>query len=153
MNIKFDVLDIRLTELHTQRIKVPAWETPVLLAIHGENVSQIGDKVIERGVPDARDEFTRLANRYGPKVGDTPYVASVYGNFGPGINALANAIKGAIVKEKAEDAEPVKVAEAPAAGPTVEELAAIKQAELASAMRPEDTADDMSDLLGDANAA
>lgn len=134
MNVKFDVIDIRLTELHTQRTKTPQWETPVLLAIHGENVTQVGDVVLERNVPEARDEFARLAQRYGPKVGDTPYVASVYGNFGPGIGALDRAIKAAVVAEKSDEPR----AEADVLTPTVAGL-------------PD--AEDVSDLMGDAEAA
>ena len=76
-SIEFDVLLIRVSELQTTRVVVAPWETPVLRAMYGE---------------DVEDEFARLALKYGPKNSETPIVAAVYGNFGPGVAKLRNAI-------------------------------------------------------------
>ena len=62
--------------------------------------------MLEADLPDPRDEFERLAQLYGPKHHDTPHVAAVFGNFGPGVNALRDAIARAatpLVQMPAED--------------------------------------------------
>ncbi len=75
-----------LTQVH---VCVPPWEYALLEGIYGADVQAIDEREVEREVPDPRDEFERLAIRYGPKNADTPIVAAVYGNFGPGVKALA----------------------------------------------------------------
>lgn len=127
MGIKCDVVDIRRSELTTVRRIVPVWETPVLQALWGAGVSFVKRVVVDRAAPDANDEFARLSARYGPRNSDTPFVASVYGNFGPGVNALRREIEGAIgdsVEEPEpaapeEPKEPVDVVP-PQAPPTIE---------------------------------
>ncbi len=74
---------------------VPQWEAQVLLAVWGEDARIIGEEVVERNIPDAGDEFARLAFKYGPKDDDNPFVARVYGNFGPGIRSLAREFEAA----------------------------------------------------------
>lgn len=100
MQVKYIVADVRLSELHTQRVKVPVWEFPILQAIHDANITAAGEETILRiRVPDAADEFTRLAQRYRePEPGQPPYVAAVYGLFGPGVIALGNAINAAVIE-------------------------------------------------------
>jgi len=71
-------------------IVVPQWEAHVVLALWGEDANITGTEVIDRDVPEVNDEFTRLANKYGPRDEDIPFVARVYGGFGPGLRALAN---------------------------------------------------------------
>ena len=71
-------------------ITVPQWEAHVVLALWGEDANITGTTVIDRDIPEANDEFTRLANKYGPRDEDIPFVARVYGGFGPGLRALAN---------------------------------------------------------------
>lgn len=90
--INYVMLEIRLSELQTQATTVAPWEADVLRAMYGEDVVAVGAKELERVPPTARDEFARLANRYGPKNAETPTVAAVYGNFGPGVKALQDAI-------------------------------------------------------------
>lgn len=67
---------------------VPQWEAQVLLAVWGEDAQVVAEYFEDREIPEANDEFARLAFKYGPKDDDNPFVARVYGNFGPGINAL-----------------------------------------------------------------
>ena len=71
-------------------IEVPQWEAHVVLALWGDDAVITGTVVHKREVPDANDEFTRLANKYGPRDEDIPFVARVYGSFGPGLRALRN---------------------------------------------------------------
>lgn len=103
MKLRFLELDIRMSELHTQRVCVASWEHPVLQAVWGAGVSVVNEVLIERKAPEPEDEFRRLANRYGsPEVEGAPYVAAVYGQFGPGVNSLARAIEDAIYEGDVE---------------------------------------------------
>lgn len=100
--LKFMKVEIRRNESHTLPLEVAAWEVPILQAVHGD-VEVIEEKLVDREAPDAADEFARLANRYGQVRNEDggkgiPYVASVYGNFGPGTATLARAIKAAVVE-------------------------------------------------------
>lgn len=90
--VNYVKLEIRVSELQTQPTTVAPWEAEVLRAMYGEDVVVVGALEIERDAPTARDEFARLANKYGPKNAQTPTVAAVYGNFGPGVKALQDAI-------------------------------------------------------------
>ena len=96
---------VRLSELHTQPVLVPAWDFPVLQAVHGDHAQEVGEDFLDREAPEAADEYRRLATRFGAGEGsDTPYVAAVYGAFGPGIGNLQRAINEATVaEEKADD--------------------------------------------------
>lgn len=71
-------------------VEVPQWEAHVLLAMWDDDANVIGTVVVDRAIPEVNDEFTRLANKYGPRDEDIPFVARVYGGFGPGLRALAN---------------------------------------------------------------
>ena len=97
MGILFQKLDIRTSELMTTQVHVAAWESPVLQAVHGDNVKFISESVLEdRVAPDAADEFARLANRYKGETDEVPpFVTAVYGQFGQGISALQKAIEAA----------------------------------------------------------
>jgi hypothetical protein len=98
--VKYDTLQIQLSEFCQPVVTVPSWETPVLQALHTDSVIVKNHFVVERKLPEAGDEFTRLALRYGPKNDPTPYVAAVYGNFGPGVSALKRAIEGAVTTRR-----------------------------------------------------
>lgn len=132
--IQFDKVEVRVSELQTTVVTCAPWETPILQAIYGEDSAEvIGQEAVDRKLPDPQDEFTRLAVRYGPKNAETPVVAAVYGNFGPGLNALRRAISAcAEVAEK-----PLEVPEL-----TTEQVAAIEakykdtQPELIKAIEP-----------------
>ena len=106
--MKFAIVNVKLSELHTQQLVVAPWEVPVLQAAHGDNdVSVVGEKDVKREPPDAADEFERLRNRYRAPAGENaiPYVVQVYGSHGAGVNALADAIdKAAKPKAKQKDA-------------------------------------------------
>ena len=95
MYVTYHKLDVRTSELQNARVEVPAWEAPVLQAVHGENVVFVSDSLVERDAPDAADEFRRLGNKYRGEADDPPFVAAVYGQFGPGIAALKTAIDAA----------------------------------------------------------
>jgi hypothetical protein len=100
MLYKYVRAKIRLSELHVQPVFVPRWELPVLQAVHAD-VQVVGEENhrAKRAV-DAADEFARLANRYGsPEVGAPPFVAAVYGAYGPGLAKLEHEIAIAAVPE------------------------------------------------------
>lgn len=101
--VKFIKAKIRRSPQHVQRVVVPAWELPVLQAVHGAGVSVDGEQFIDREPPDVDTEFARLARRYKHPENspESPYVAQVYGAFGPGLEKLGRAIEQA-AKPKAE---------------------------------------------------
>ena len=101
MNVIYDIAEIRISEVHTQQVEVPRWEIPVLQVIHGNDVKVVGQKIVKRAIPEPADEFSRLASRYGPKNEDTPAVAAVYGNFGPGTQALRREIRDSLTSADA----------------------------------------------------
>jgi hypothetical protein len=103
--VKFNTLEIRRNESTTVRTTVPAWEVPLLQALHGQmNVNILGTEVRNAEVPDAETEFQRLEGRYGRtrqedgSVG-MPYAQAVFGQFMPGIMALERMIDAATVRE------------------------------------------------------
>lgn len=86
--------------------QVPAWEVPVLEAIHGE-VAHIRDVVQERPTPSSEAEYDRLVAAYGESVSEggekgVPYVASVYGQLGIGRKALRTAMQAAVLPADTE---------------------------------------------------
>ncbi len=92
--VRYFKVNVTLNPMTQQVVEVPEWELHVVQAQWGDDAQIIEDSefTVERKLPDPRDEFERLAQRYGPRFEDTPHVASVYGNFGPGVNALRDAI-------------------------------------------------------------
>lgn len=105
MNVKYDVVQIRMNELSTVNKKVAPWETPVLQAIHGEDVIVKGSEIVAiKAVLSPEDEYARLANRYGPR-DETKYVERVYGAFGPGYAAIGR-IMAAAFTDKPVSAQP-----------------------------------------------
>ena len=104
-------------------VEVPQWEAHVVLALWGDDANVTGTVVRERKVPEVNDEFTRLANKYGPRDEDVPFVARVYGSFGPGLRSLANefqvSIAGSNIPSQASQVSEVaidKIAPAQLAG-------------------------------------
>lgn len=104
MGILFQKLDIRTSELCVTQVEVAAWESPILQAVHGDNVTFVSESVIEdRFVPEASDEYVRLAERYKAETEETPpFVAAVYGQFGPGVAALQKAMEAATQEKGAK---------------------------------------------------
>lgn len=94
-------------------VEVPQWEAHVVLALWGDDANVTGTIVRDRVVPSANDEFTRLANKYGPADEDIPFVARVYGSFGPGLRALAQefevSVAGSNLPSQAAQVSEVKV--------------------------------------------
>jgi hypothetical protein len=104
-HIKFCTIEVRRNESTTVRTIVPAWEVPLLQALHGQiNVNILESTVRTAEVPDAEAEFQRLENRYGRtrqedgSVG-MPYAQAVFGQFMPGIMTLERMIETATVRE------------------------------------------------------
>lgn len=108
---------VRLSELHSQHVTIPAWELPLLEALHGASVTATGDQTLDRPVPDAADEFSRLATKYRHPENrpEAPFVAQVYGAFGPGVAKLKQEIERAVVKPKAKRAAKAAKPATPAA--------------------------------------
>lgn len=108
--ISHKIVEVRINECHTVRRCVPLWELPLLQAMHGvESVTEVGEEDIERKVPDAEQEFTRLGSRYKNMKNEdgskgSLFVVGVYGQFG------VKALKGAIDSSIVQDAPVVAVA-------------------------------------------
>lgn len=96
------------------------WELPILEALYEPgNVEVTGEKVIaDRELPDAGEEFQRLASRYGvnTETGVT-IVEEVFGRGGQGRKALAD-----LIEAEKKHATPKK--RAAKAGADKDELAA-----------------------------
>lgn len=106
MSIKGQVVSIRRSELHTVEDTLALWEVPVVDAVHDEGALKvIRDIVIaHRDLPDAKEEYERLENRYKRARNEDgsyglPVVATVYGQHGAGLQALKRAIEEAKVEE------------------------------------------------------
>lgn len=96
-------VEIRRSELSTIRSTVPAWELPLLRAVHGvANLTPVEEGKKDAPLPETEPEFERLANRYGRErkddgsVGD-PIVEAVYGKFEAGLMALRRNIDAAAI--------------------------------------------------------
>ena len=88
--VKYLLVEITKGKMSKIPAKVPQWEAQVLVALWGEEAQIVGESYEMRELPEVNDEFTRLANKYGPRDEDVPMVARVYGSFGPGLKALEN---------------------------------------------------------------
>lgn len=95
--VKFLKVKVTRGAMTTLSVSVPQWEAQVLLALWGEEAEVVGEKVEQRKLPDVADEFTRLANKYGPRDEDVPTVAKVFGSFGPGLRALEAEFAASVV--------------------------------------------------------
>jgi hypothetical protein len=101
--IKYVVVKVRMSEVTTRQVAVPPWEVPILQAIHGDSVEVVDETVVDRELPDARDEYKRLADRYSrQKDENQSAVAQVYGLFEQGISKLEKAISEAETDEDAD---------------------------------------------------
>ncbi len=104
--IKTVTVDIRRSEMTTIRTVLPAWELPILEALHGRvSISPVGEGVKEMEVPQVETEFERLSARYGRERREDgslgmPLCEAVYGQFQPGIMNLSRNIEAAVIQEK-----------------------------------------------------
>lgn len=150
-------VDVTISELAKHRITIPAWELPVVEATWPEAVSVVEEVTIERALPDAADEFTRLATKYGPKNEDVPTVAAVFGNFGPGVRALeadiAKSISGSkpVAVEFEASGATKEVTDPAYTGPGAVAAGGVPVSELGldEGGDPEINLDDLADLTGE----
>lgn len=103
---------IRRSELATQHREVAAWEVPLIEAVFPDGVEVLNELFVDRPAPDVKDEYQRLAVVYRQSTEEDGskgplHVASVYGQHGPGLQALKLAIKENTV-ESAPDGAVVK---------------------------------------------
>lgn len=100
-------VDIRRNEGATIRNSFPQWEIALLKMVHGEDsVVEVGEKLVDRPLPEANDEFARLTDRYkrsreedgsyGP-----PFTHQLWGQMG--VNRLAEEIQAAYAEAPAGD--------------------------------------------------
>lgn len=140
MKVRHVKVEVTLNKMSKHEVTVPEWELPVLQAQWGSAVVILDDNIlIDRKLPEPNDEFARLAQRYGPKHEETPYIAGVYGNFGPGVNALRTAIIES-TKERLE--MPVE--------PNIAPLAAGSEGATGEGSNEGGDPEDFADLTGDA---
>lgn len=121
--IRYVNLELRLSELTVRPMSVPAWEVPLLEAVHGRGaIKQFGTvlvpavvkkrtargtvEIVER-MPDGAVEYARLGRRYRKSQTEdgsvgSAYVDVVYGQFGVGETNLQRAIDAASVDEADE---------------------------------------------------
>ena len=95
-------VQIRRNETVSLVNSFPAWEIPVLKAVHGDDaVEVIGERLVDRPPPDAQDEFVRLNDRYRRARNEdgslgTPFLHQVYGELG--VDRLRAAIEDAVTE-------------------------------------------------------
>lgn len=103
MKVKLKTLDIRRSELSTTRVTVPAWEVPILQAVHGlVGVTPVSEDIVEAETPEAEAELQRLTSRYGysrNKDGSRGplFAEAVYGQHQAGVMNLQRNIDAAVV--------------------------------------------------------
>lgn len=86
--VKYLVVEITKGKMSKIVTSFPQWEAQVVVALWGDEAQILGEGYEMRELPEVNDEFTRLANKYGPRDEDVPIVARVYGSFGPGLKSL-----------------------------------------------------------------
>lgn len=88
---------------------VPAWELPILEAMHQSATVLSQSTFDDRQPPDVQEEYKRLETRYGRTTNEDssrglPFVAAVFGQFNVGYGRLGDAIKAATVETPPADA-------------------------------------------------
>lgn len=122
----YSQVQIARSETTTANLTVPPWEVAVLAAVHGGDItSVVGERPVQKELPDATAEYERLANRYGKDEDNgQEYVAMVYGVGARGVQALraeiAKAARSAPAVDKPEPTVPTED-ENPLAGLEIEE--------------------------------
>lgn len=97
---KVKYLNVEITKGKMSKIitSLPQWEAQVLVALWGDEAQVVGEGSVMRELPEVNDEFTRLANKYGPRDEDVPMVARVYGSFGPGLKSLEHEFGASVIR-------------------------------------------------------
>lgn len=96
-------VDIRRSEMTTIHTTVPAWEVPILVALHGRGqVTPVGEGTKDAEVPNTETEFERLKARYGRERRDDGSIGAllaeaVYGQYAAGTMNLQRQIEAATV--------------------------------------------------------
>lgn len=108
MKLQYAEIDVVLKDrANIARIRVPAWEVPILEAVHAGGVAFVRDIVEERASPSSDSEYDRLQTIYGNSSTEDgaqgpPYVAAVYGSMGEGRRRLREAMQGAVLPKDSE---------------------------------------------------
>ncbi len=98
INVKYLVVEITKDKMTKIPAVVPQWEAQVLLALWGDEAQVLSETSAElEALPEVNGEFTRLADKYGPRDEDVPIVARVFGSFGPGLRSLEHEMKISIL--------------------------------------------------------
>lgn len=99
-------LRVEVTKGKMQKIvtDLPQWEAQVVIALWGDEAQVVGESFRMRELPEVNDEFTRLANKYGPRDEEVPIVARVYGSFGPGLRSLEQEFSASTMSIETETA-------------------------------------------------
>jgi len=102
MKLKYQEVEVRLQSgAAVMRKMVPAWETPILQAIHPE-VQIIRDVVEDREPPSVSGEMGRLIAAYGAEreeggITGITFAESVYGKHAIGLESLRGAMQRAVL--------------------------------------------------------
>lgn len=112
--VRYKNVSVQRSELMTIVRSVPEWVVPILGAVHGtDKVVELGEEFVDRDLPPAREEASRLEILYGRSENEDgskgiPFVAAVYGQNMMGLNHLDAAMKAAIVDKAPSGAKVVK---------------------------------------------
>ena len=104
--VKYLTVEITKDKMTKIVVTIPQWEAQVVVALWGDEAQIIGESFEMRTLPEANSEFTRLANKYGPRDEDVPVVAKVYGSFGPGLRALEQEFAASTMSISTQDDVP-----------------------------------------------
>jgi hypothetical protein len=102
MKLKYQEIEIRMQQGASMvKLRVPAWETPVLQSMH-EEVTILRDVCEERDAPSVSAEMGRLKVAYGAERKEggftgIPYVEGVYGQNQAGVQALKQAMQSCVM--------------------------------------------------------
>ena len=86
--VKYLTVEITKDKMTKIVVTLPQWEAQVAVALWGDEAQITGESFEMHELPKVNGEFTRLADKYGPRDEEVPVVAKVYGSFGPGLRAL-----------------------------------------------------------------
>src|SRR4249920_948950 len=95
--VRYDVIRVNRSEVHSAPVSVAPWETPVLTIVNGEDrCFPMGTVDTENDYPDAQSEYDRLEIKYrSDNESGHSYVGMVYGMGSIGVQRLRKAIEDA----------------------------------------------------------